>query len=157
MASIVTTNGRFGFFGLGSLMGVALITEPSVDARCVEAHEGLFELVVVKEPFEDCLVVVHTFDNGAHEHAVEYEPEVVELVVFLVPLVVENPDANDNNFNKDERARLRLLSNPLEQSSEQLLSEGKFFKNIKNNEVVNPALEPIDETTGPDPEQQGTP
>ena len=94
---------------------------------------------------------------GAAFSSTQRQKEVVELVVFLVPLVVENPDANDNNFNKDERARLRLLSNPLEQSSEQLLSEGKFFKNIKNNEVVNPALEPIDETTGPDPEQQGTP
>jgi general secretion pathway protein D len=94
---------------------------------------------------------------GAAFSSTQRQKEVVELVIFLVPLVVENPDANDNNFNKDERARLRLLSSPLEQSSEQLLSEGKFFKNIKNSEVVNPALEPIDETTGPDPEQQGTP
>ena len=54
LASIVTTNGCFGFFGLGSLMGVALVSESSVDARCVEAHQGLFELVVgVKDAFED--------------------------------------------------------------------------------------------------------
>ncbi len=52
----MTTNGRFGFLGLGSLMDVAIVAEVSVDARCLEAHQGLFELVVgVKEAFEDRL------------------------------------------------------------------------------------------------------
>ena len=37
---------------------------------------------------------------GALFSSTERATEVVELVVFLVPLVVENPDANDNNFNE---------------------------------------------------------
>jgi hypothetical protein len=39
---------------MGSLLDVAIVAEASVEARCVEAHQGLFELVVgVKEAFED--------------------------------------------------------------------------------------------------------
>jgi hypothetical protein len=57
---------------------------------------------------------------------------VVELVVFLVPIVVQNPDANDSNFNRDERERLRMLQEPLNKGSRELLEESKFFKDIKD-------------------------
>ncbi|MFM7260238.1 MAG: hypothetical protein ACKO3W_06500, partial [bacterium] len=94
---------------------------------------------------------------GAAFTSTQRQKEVVELVVFLVPVVVENPDANDANFNADERARLRILSEPLEKSSGKLLKESKFFEDLKTPPPVDPALEPIDETTGPDAAQKNAP
>lgn len=76
---------------------------------------------------------------GAAFSSTERQKEVVELVVFLVPVVVENPDANDKNFNLNERERLKKLQEPLEKSSELLLKESKFFEDIKQTTPVNPA------------------
>jgi len=75
---------------------------------------------------------------GAAFSSTERQKEVVELVVFLVPVVVENPDANDSNFNETERERLKKLQEPLEQSSELLLKESKFFEDIKQPKPVEP-------------------
>ncbi len=98
---------------------------------------------------------------GAAFSSTQRQKEIVELVVFLVPLVVENPDANDSNYNQDERARLRMLQEPLEKGSNDLLKQGKFFEDIKNGvnvaPRVEPALEPINEVTGTDTQQKGTP
>jgi general secretion pathway protein D len=94
---------------------------------------------------------------GAAFTSTQRQKEVVELVVFLVPTVVENPDANDANFNADERMRLRLLAEPLEKSANDLLKESKFFEELKSPPPVEPALEPINETIGTDKEQKGTP
>ena len=69
---------------------------------------------------------------GAAFSSTERSKEVVELVVFLVPIVVQNPDANDSNFNRDERERLRMLQEPLNKGSRELLEESKFFKDIKD-------------------------
>lgn len=52
-------------------------------------------------------------------------------MVFLVPVVVENPDANDTNFNADELHRLKLLSEPLEKGTEKMMKESNFFEEIK--------------------------
>ena len=73
---------------------------------------------------------------GAAFSSTERSKEVVELVVFLVPLVVENPDANDGNFNREERERLRLLQEPLDKGSQELLKESKFFQELKNGNAV---------------------
>ena len=56
-----------------------------------------------------------------------------------VPVVVENPDANDTNFNKSELERLEKLQAPLEKSSEHLLQESKFFEDIKQPKAVEPS------------------
>jgi type II secretory pathway component GspD/PulD (secretin) len=76
---------------------------------------------------------------GAAFSSTERQKEVVELVVFLVPVVVENPDANDSNFNESERERLKKLQEPLEKSSELLLKESKFFEDIKQPKSVEPS------------------
>jgi general secretion pathway protein D len=85
---------------------------------------------------------------GAAFSSTERAKEVVELVVFLVPIVVENPDANDANFNKDERERLKQLQEPLDNGSKQLLQESKFFQDMKSGESngANPA--PVEEAEG---------
>jgi general secretion pathway protein D len=76
---------------------------------------------------------------GAAFSSTERSKEVVELVVFLVPLVVENPDANDGNFNLEERERLRMLQEPLDKGSQELLKESKFFEEIKSGKAAQDA------------------
>ena len=98
---------------------------------------------------------------GSLFSSTQRQKDVVELVVFLVPLVVENPDANDTNFNQDERSRLKLLQEPLEKGSNGMFQQAQFFEDIKNGKSlappVEPALEPINEMTGTDVNQKGTP
>jgi len=45
---------------------------------------------------------------------------VSELVVFITPIVVDNPDENDVNFNELDRRRLEQLSDPLSERTNQL-------------------------------------
>ena len=44
-----------------------------------------------------------------------------ELLVFVTPTVVDNPDENDANYNKDERKRLRELEKPVAEMSKELI------------------------------------
>ncbi|MEY3142279.1 MAG: hypothetical protein RLY21_772 [Planctomycetota bacterium] len=94
---------------------------------------------------------------GAAFSSTERSKEVVELVVFLVPIVVENPDANDANFNADERERLKQLQEPLEKGSKQLLQESKFFQDIKKGQSVDSQPEADEEAEGLDQAQKTTP
>jgi len=91
---------------------------------------------------------------GAAFSSTERQKEVVELVVFLVPVVVENPDANDSNFNETERERLKKLQEPLEKSSELLLKESKFFEDIKQPKAVNPSDIGKGESPEPKPDSE---
>jgi general secretion pathway protein D len=51
----------------------------------------------------------------------ESEASVVsELVVFVTPIVVDNPDENDINFNELDRRRLEKLSEPLSEGAREL-------------------------------------
>jgi type II secretory pathway component GspD/PulD (secretin) len=52
---------------------------------------------------------------------------VKELVIFITPTVIENPDENDTNFNVLERQRLESLSKPLSQTSKQLVEQGRIL------------------------------
>jgi general secretion pathway protein D len=85
---------------------------------------------------------------GAAFSSTERSKEVVELVVFLVPLVVENPDANDGNFNLEERERLRMLQEPLDKGSQELLKESKFFEEIKSGKAAQDAASGADTGAG---------
>ena len=66
---------------------------------------------------------------GAVFSSTEKSKSLVELVMFITPVVVDNPDENDTNFNVDERKRLEELSKPLEEMSRQLAKE-QFFDRI---------------------------
>jgi type II secretion system protein D len=52
---------------------------------------------------------------------------VKELVIFITPTVIENPDENDTNFNVLERQRLEALAKPLSQTSKQLVEQGRIL------------------------------
>jgi general secretion pathway protein D len=94
---------------------------------------------------------------GAAFSSTERAKEVVELVVFLVPIVVENPDANDANFNLQERERLKQLQEPLDKGSKQLLEESKFFQDIKNGDSANSGAGLEEVPDGTATEQKATP
>jgi hypothetical protein len=54
-----------------------------------------------------------------------------------------------------------MLQEPLEKGSNGMFQQAKFFEDIKNGKSlappVEPALEPINEMTGTDVNQKGTP
>ena len=70
---------------------------------------------------------------GALFSSTEKTKSLVELVIFITPIVVDNPDENDRNFNADDRERLEDLSRPLEEMSKELGGR-KFFDQIDDSE-----------------------
>lgn len=75
-----------------------------------------------------------------------------ELVVFVTPLVVDNPDENDANFNLRERERLRELSIPLKERSDDLV-RGAGFSPMGDHRSTEPQtpLIPLFPETGATP------
>jgi general secretion pathway protein D len=68
----------------------------------------------------------------------ESEDTVVsELVVFVTPIVVDNPDDNDVNFNEIDRRRLEQLSDPMGQRS-------RILQQQLDNSFRNDPLKPSD-------------
>jgi Flp pilus assembly secretin CpaC len=57
-----------------------------------------------------------------------------ELLVFVTPTVVDNPDENDSNYNKDERKRLRELEKPVGEMSKELIKS----RNVMSDDNVVP-------------------
>jgi general secretion pathway protein D len=53
-----------------------------------------------------------------------------ELLVFVTPTVVDNPDENDANYNKDERKRLRELEKPVAEMSKELIKS----RNVRSDD-----------------------
>ena len=69
-----------------------------------------------------------------------------ELLVFVTPTVVDNPDENDSNYNRDERKRLRELEKPVGEMSKELIKS----RNVMSDDAVVPIgpkdpLAPIEE------------
>ena len=70
---------------------------------------------------------------GAAFTSTEKAKSLVELVMFITPVVVDNPDENDTNFNVEERKRLDELSKPLDEMAREL-AKGPFFDQIDDAE-----------------------
>ncbi len=72
-----------------------------------------------------------------------------ELLIFITPTVVDNPDENDTNFNADDRERLDVLSKPLNANSESMVEKHKLnLPQSSGGAPVNP-LAPIDPSIAP--------
>ena len=72
-----------------------------------------------------------------------------ELLIFITPTVVDNPDENDTNFNADERERLDVLSKPLSAETEALVEKNRLLLPERSGgEPVNP-LAPIEPSIAP--------
>ncbi|MFB0985214.1 MAG: type II and III secretion system protein, partial [Phycisphaerales bacterium] len=69
---------------------------------------------------------------GALFTSTEKSKSLVELVIFITPIVVDNPDENDTNFNVEERKRLDELSKPLEDMVKELGGDA-FFDQIDDD------------------------
>ena len=68
----------------------------------------------------------------------ESEDTVVsELVVFITPIVVDNPDENDINFNEIDRRRLEQLRDPIGERS-------RTLKQKLDGDFRNDPLKPSD-------------
>ncbi len=76
--------------------------------------------------------------------SIETQKTVKELVMFVTPIVVDNPDANDTNFNVRERMRLESLSKPLDEMSKDIQRDSGFFKTFHTDEQGNP-IDPDEE------------
>ncbi len=72
-----------------------------------------------------------------------------ELLIFITPTVVDNPDENDTNFNADDRERLDVLSKPLNSNSEMMVEKHKLnLPQTSGGAPVDP-LAPIEPSIAP--------
>jgi type II secretory pathway component GspD/PulD (secretin) len=77
-----------------------------------------------------------------------------ELVLFITPIVVDNPDENDSNFNVGELERLRTLEKPLDDKVQKLQKEAGLEREAeKPVPPSNPKTQPLEpiETGVPEP------
>jgi len=74
---------------------------------------------------------------------------VAELLVFITPTVVINPDENDGNFNADDRERLEVFSKPLNATTEGLVERNSLNLPEKSGEQPVDPIAPIDPAKGP--------
>jgi type II secretion system protein D len=72
-----------------------------------------------------------------------------ELVLFVTPIVVENPDGNDTNFNVDEIKRLRALEKPLDSKTDEMLKLLDDKKGTTQPAKANPTDEPLETIVTP--------
>jgi general secretion pathway protein D len=70
---------------------------------------------------------------------------VTELLVFVTPTVVDNPDENDKNYNSDERSRLRELAKPIAEMSKELIKNRDLLsEDVYEDAAPGEPLKPID-------------
>ncbi|MFZ4723064.1 MAG: secretin N-terminal domain-containing protein [Phycisphaerales bacterium] len=77
-----------------------------------------------------------------------------ELVLFITPIVVDNPDENDSNFNVGELERLRALERPLDDKVQKMQEEAGFERRATTAPPPsNPQTQPVApiETPAPQP------
>ena len=72
-----------------------------------------------------------------------------ELVLFVTPLVVENPDVNDTNYNVQDIERLRSLQKPLDSKTEEMLKMLDEKKGSTQPAKANPTSEPLETIVTP--------
>ena len=73
-----------------------------------------------------------------------------ELVLFVTPIVVENPDVNDSNFNVQDIQRLRTLQKPLDSKTEEMLHLLDNEKGTTQPAKANPTSEPLETIITPE-------
>jgi type II secretion system protein D len=77
-----------------------------------------------------------------------------ELVLFITPIVVDNPEENDSNFNVGELERLRALERPLDDKVQKMQEEAGFERRATTPQPPsNPQTQPVEpiETPAPQP------
>lgn len=72
-----------------------------------------------------------------------------ELLIFITPSVVDNPDENDTNFNADDRERLEVISTPLNAKGKSLVQQHQLNLPEKTGDAPVDPLAPIDPSIAP--------
>ncbi len=75
--------------------------------------------------------------------------QATELVLFVTPLVVENPEVNDTNYNVQDIERLRALQKPLDSKTEEMLKVLDNQKGSTQPAKANPTSEPLETIVTP--------
>ena len=75
--------------------------------------------------------------------------QATELVLFVTPLVVENPEVNDTNYNVQDIERLRALQKPLDSKTEEMLKVLDEKKGSTQPAKANPTSEPLETIVTP--------
>ena len=70
---------------------------------------------------------------GALFSSTEKSKSVSELMIFVTPIVVDNPDENDSNYNSEDVRRLEDLSKPLDEMSRGLVNTA-FFDRMEDDD-----------------------
>ncbi|MCP4834064.1 MAG: hypothetical protein GY895_04805 [Phycisphaera sp.] len=104
-----------------------------------------------KEDDQDVVRKVPFFGDipglGALFTSTDKAKQLSELVIFVTPIVVDNPDENDENFNKEDVERLDELSKPLEEMSRGLVNT-TFFDRMDDEDEDAPATAPAGNKNG---------
>lgn len=94
---------------------------------------------------------------GALFSSTDKETSQTELIAFITPIVVDNPSINDENFNVDERERLRQMSRPLDEHGremdtirDRISTPGSGASIAPLPEVIDPEVYDLDEPVEPD-------
>ena len=81
-----------------------------------------------------------------------------ELVLFITPIVVDNPDENDNNFNVSEIERLRALERPLDNKVQKMQKDAGLEREaVLPVPASNPATQPVEPIETPLPQPAAVP
>jgi type II secretion system protein D len=77
-----------------------------------------------------------------------------ELVLFITPVVVDNPDENDTNFNVGELERLRALEKPMDSKVQEMQRDAGLERKAAEPVAPSPPstqpLQPIETAPAPD-------
>lgn len=73
-----------------------------------------------------------------------------ELVIFVTPIVVDNPSENDTNYNAAERERLRELQKPLKEMSLEQVENHRIDVKEPTKNQPNPPGDPLMPITTPE-------
>ena len=129
---------------LSTLANVANINDnPVVNRRqtttsvTVKNNQTIVISGIRKEDDQDVVRKVPFFGDipgiGALFTSTEKQKQLSELVIFVTPIVVDNPDENDENFNAEDVRRLEELSKPLDDMARDLAGT-TFFDRIEDDQ-----------------------
>ena len=128
---------------LSSLANTSFNDNPVVNRRqtttsvTVKNNQTIVISGIRKEDDQDIVRKVPFFGDipgiGALFSSTEKQKSLSELVIFVTPVVVDNPDENDENFNAEDVRKLEELSKPLDDMARDLAGT-TFFDRMEDDE-----------------------
>ncbi|MEE2972023.1 MAG: secretin N-terminal domain-containing protein [Planctomycetota bacterium] len=133
---------------LSSLSGATTFDNPIVNRRqtttavTIKNNQTIVISGIRKEDDTDVVRKVPLLGDipvlGALFSSTTKSKAVSEFLIFVTPVVVDNPDENDTNFNAEDIRRLDDLSKPLDQMSRDLVDTAFFDRMETDDDDENP-------------------